>query len=284
MARATPDKLRSSIEARAKVLFVPPRGTVCTSLDLADVPSLCVTGRGACEDGVIYYLHGGAFIFGSPHVYRAMLGRLSQLTGRRALLPNYRKAPEHPFPAAPKDVRAGWDAILTSGVAARDIVIGGDSAGGNLALVLLSELISEGADLPGAVFALSPVTDLTYASASVTENAAADVVLPAERSGELRDLYLQGHDPQDPRASPINADFQGSPPVYLAVGTTEMLRDDSIRLRDHLMQSGVDVTLEMGEDLPHVWPLFRPMIPEADQTLRNIADWIKQVPARTSGS
>ncbi len=279
IARATPQKLRSSIEARARIFFPPPRGTTCTAMTLGAVPALSVeAGRMSERGGVIYYLHGGAFIFGSPNVYRGMLGRLSQLTGWRAVLPNYRKAPEHPFPAGPDDVRSGWEALMASGVAAQNVIVGGDSAGGNLALVLLADLIRDGAPLPGGVFALSPVTDLTYSSPSLRENADSDVVLPAERAGELGEMYLQGHDPSDPRASPLVGTYEGAPPVYIAVGTTEMLRDDSLRMADHLRGEGVDVTVELGENLPHVWPLFRPMIPQADATLRKIAEWIKQQP------
>lgn len=284
IARATPQKLRSSIEARARVLFLPPRGTKCAAITLGAIPALSVEAGRAPERGVIYYLHGGAFIFGSPNVYRGMLGRLSQLTGWRAVLPNYRKAPEHPFPAGPDDVRLGWDALLASGVAAQNVIVGGDSAGGNLALVLLADLIRDGAPLPGGVFALSPVTDLTYSSPSVRENAESDVVLPAERASELGEMYLQGHDPSDPRASPILGNFKGAPPVYIAVGTTEMLRDDSLRMADRLRMEGVDVKVELGENLPHVWPLFRPMIPHADATLRKIADWITQQQERAGES
>jgi acetyl esterase/lipase len=196
----------------------------------------------------------------------------------QAVLPEYRKAPEHPFPAAPDDVRAGWEALIASGVDPSDIVLGGDSAGGNLALVLLSELIAEGAGLPRAAFTLSPLTDMTYSGASVAENAATDVILPAERSGELQQMYLQGHDPGDPRVSPLRAKFDGAPPVYIAVSTVEMLRDDGLRMADRLKAADVHVTVELGENLPHVWPMFRPMIPQADATLRNIAGWISRVP------
>ena len=284
LARGTPEELRSSVEARARVMFRPSPDTDVRDIVLGDLPALRVADREADPSKVIYYIHGGAFVFASPSVYRAMLGRLSALTGWEAVLPNYRKAPEHPFPAAADDVRAGWEALLSRGHQPGDIVVGGDSAGGNLALVMLADLVADGAQLPRGVFALSPVTDLTYSSPSVQENAARDSILPAERAIELRQMYLQGHDPEDPRASPIGGRFQGAPPVFIAASTTEMLRDDGLRMVDHLEQADVNVTLHTGDGLPHVWPLFRPFIPEAEHTLQRIAKWITALPETTDES
>jgi acetyl esterase/lipase len=155
-------------------------------------------------------------------------------------------------------------------------VLGGDSAGGGLALALLAELIRHGAPLPAACFALSPLADMTFSGASITENAAGDVILPASRIEELTALFLGDQDPADPRVSPLFARFDGAPPVWLTAGSTEILRDDSRRLADHLRDAGVDVSYTETHDLPHVWPIFQTFLPEARASLRDLGAWISQ--------
>ena len=184
------------------------------------------------------------------------------------ILPDYRLAPEHPFPAALADARAAWDALAAEG---RPMVLGGDSAGGGLALALLAGLLADGAPLPRLTFAFSPLTDMTFASRSMAENRDTDVLLPAHRAEELARMYLGDADPRDPRASPLCAGFAGAPPVWLAVSGTEILRDDTLRMAAHLRASGVAVTLETHPDLPHVWPFFARYLPEGRATLARLA-------------
>jgi len=275
MARAdTPSKLRQSFEAKARLFFHAPWGTTQAWHTRAGLPTLEVTARASHATPVILYIHGGAFIFGSPRTHAAMLARLCHFAKARAVLPTYRRAPEHPFPAALQDCKAAYLALLEEGVGARDIVLGGDSAGGALALTLLALLLKEEAPLPAKVFALSPLTDLTYSAPSITENAERDVVLPVSQIPQIQNMYLAGHDPHDPAASPLFADFEGAPPVFLTVGDTEILRDDGLRMRDRLQEARVDVTFELGRNLPHVWPLFHNTLPEARHTLRTLAHWI----------
>ncbi len=278
-----PAEIRAGFETKARFWFRPPRGSTFRRTELGGVPVLWAQA-GPGDRGVLLYLHGGGYVFGSPDTHRAMLARLSQLTGMRACLPDYRLAPEHAFPAAFDDARAVYDGLLADGIAPARIVLGGDSAGGGLALALLGDLVARGQPLPRAAFAFSPLTDMSFSGDSLRANAAADVMLPAARASEMADMYLQGHDPRDPRASPLFADFTGAPPVWLSVGDTEILLADTTRLAVRLRDQGVAVSLNIAQDLPHVWPLFQRLLPEADATLADLAQWIRRQPSPSADS
>ncbi|MEM8576422.1 MAG: alpha/beta hydrolase [Pseudomonadota bacterium] len=246
---------------------------------LGTVPALRVVPPGPVRR-TIFYLHGGAFVFGAPQTHAAMLAQIARAAEAEAILPYFPLAPESPFPAAVDAVRAAWNARAPEG----PVIIGGDSAGGNLALGLLGGLLAEGAKPPGAAFGLSPLTDLTYSGASVRTNADRDVLLDARAADRVSAMYLpNGSDPQDPRVSPLFADFRGMPPVWLTVGDTEILLDDSRRIAAKMRADGGQVTLDIQPDLPHVWPLFHNMLPEARATIRTLGQWIKtQTPVSES--
>lgn len=289
MARATdPVKLRQRFEWNARMFFYAPGGTrrQWQVLDHGNrrLDALEVMPRRINSDAVILYFHGGGFVFGSPRTHAALLGQLTARLGMRALLPRYRLAPEAPFPAAFDDVRMAWDTLLASGIAPDRIVVGGDSAGGALALALLGHLVRDGAALPAGVFCFSPLTDMTFSGASFVENAETEAILPADRAGDLAEMYLDGQDPTDPRISPLFADFAGAPPVWLTAGSTEILRDDSRRMAQRLKDQGVEVTYVEENDLPHVWPFFHNSLPEARHSLDQLAVWIRQVLARQAES
>lgn len=278
LAHANPQFLRATMEMQARLFFKGPREVHAEWRDLPGAGSaLWLTPPQACQGRVILYVHGGGFVFGSPETHRAMVARLSLLTGARAVLPRYARVPEAAFPKPAQDIRAAWDALRQMGFAAGDIVIGGDSAGGALVFDLLAQLCREGAALPAGAFGLSPLLDLTFSGPSFTQNAESDVLLPAARATEMARLYLQGQDAESPRASPILADFKGAPPVWLTVSDSEILRDDSRRLAARLREAGVSASLQELHDLPHVWPLFQNHLPEARQSLAALADWINAV-------
>ncbi|WP_322865191.1 alpha/beta hydrolase [Aquicoccus sp. G2-2] len=268
-----PESLRRGFERNAWLWFHGPRGSRYEAAALGGVPGLRVSGPGAGGERILLYFHGGGYVMGAPRTHRAMLARLSQLTTRVAYLPDYRKAPEHPFPAAVEDALAAYRALIEQTPADR-VVMGGDSAGGGLVLALLSEICRIGLPQPGATFVFSPLTDMTFSGASFQQNAQADVMLPTVRAKDMQQMYLAGHDPRDPRASPLFANFKGAGPVWLSVGDTEILLDDTRRMAGHLTQEGVSVKMTVEHDLPHVWPIFQRLMPEADATLRALADWL----------
>lgn len=276
MRQGQPEDLRRALERQSRLFFRPPRGTQRRWVMYGGVECLKVTGCRAPTERVLFYIHGGGFFFGSPNTHGAMAATLAQRLGAMAILPRYRLAPEAPFPAAPDDVRAVWDGLIGSGVNPSDIVLGGDSAGGALAFGLVSALCAEGADLPGAVFGFSPLTDLTHSGDSFDTNAEADVILPAERAGELGALFLRGASERESRVSPLFGTFHGAPPAWVTVGDTEILLDDARRLVARLTEHGVQAELHIEHDLPHVWPIFHDILPEGRTTLDKLAGWIRQ--------
>ncbi len=224
---------------------------------------------------ILYYLHGGGFVLGSPAVYRRMVGRLAASAGARALVPDYRLAPEHRFPAALDDCVAGYRALLARGVAPSDIVIAGDSAGGALALSTLLVLRDAGDPLPAAVALVSPLTDLTMSGESMRTRVAEEVLLAPESCREFARLYLgDGVDPRSPLVSPLFGDLRGLPPVIIHVGTHELLLDDARRFTAAARAAAVDVTLVEWDELWHVFQIFVAM-PEARRALDELGAFVR---------
>lgn len=275
LARAeNPEQLRRLLERAARIFLHPPRDTVFDNISLGDDSSLRATRITPSQTSVgplILYFHGGGYVFGSPRSHRAMLAHLAARSGLSVVLPRYRLAPEHAFPAAPDDALTAYRAVVES---PGGVILGGDSAGGGLALALLAQICELGLPQPVGTFCFSPFTDITFSGASFAGNADADPLLPAHKAREVGELYLQGADPTDPRASPLFADFTGAAPVWLTASDTEILLDDTRRMAERLAAQGVDVTSQIEIGLPHVWPLMHAILPEAHQTLAKLTEWI----------
>lgn len=264
-----PDRARIELERATSIFLRPPSQT---TIRKDGALSWISCGRVEASP-VILYFHGGGYIAGSPETHRAMLGRLSKLTGIQVVAPAYRLAPEHPAPAGFEDACAAFSELRARGYAPSQIVLGGDSAGGGLALALLAHLCATDAR-PAALFAFSPWTDLTMSGASVTSNAAADRLLPAERIGELLDYVAPPEIRADARVSPLFARFERPPPVLMQVAENEILFDDTRRMAEHLRRSGGQVEVQTQPDAPHVWQLLDGYVPEARESLGNVAAFI----------
>jgi acetyl esterase/lipase len=200
----------------------------------------------------ILHLHGGWFNWGSAKAFRNIVGHIAARTGVGAFVPDYRLAPEHPFPAAIEDVRACYLGLIGRGLA--KIAITGDSAGGNLALGLLSfatALKASGGVLPVAAAVLSPVTDLSLTGASWETRAAVDPYFIRSQAAELVHSYLAGHDPMDPLASPLYGELIGLPPIRVLVGDDEVLLDDSLGYVERAVAAGVDARVDVWEGMAH---------------------------------
>ncbi|SEW29661.1 acetyl esterase [Aliiroseovarius sediminilitoris] len=237
----------------------------------------------APNDRVILYLHGGGFVAGSPQTHRKMLARLSWLTGLRICVPDYRKAPEHPFPAALDDCVTTYEALIANGYAPRNIIIGGDSAGGGLTFSLLAQIDGR-LPAPRAVFAFSPIVDLRFTSPSFESNKTKDPLLPSERRDLVVENYLGEQPADDERASPVLHDFKTPPPAFLQFSTTEILRDESLRMAQRLRDAGGQVELDEWPDAPHVWVILDGWVPEARVALQRAASFInRQFPDGTQG-
>ena len=280
LRRGTPDRVRRRFEMVARLAFHGPRDVAAEWTEHGGRPALALTPPGALGAPTLLYFHGGGFVFGSPKTHQAMLARLARSVGLRAVLPRYRLAPEHPFPAALEDAMAVYRALAGRG----PVILGGDSAGGALALTVLAEVLKEGLPKPLGVFAFSPLTDLTFSGESVARNAAREAVLPADRAPDLVAFYLGDQAADDPRVSPLFAAFHGAPPVWLCAGTGEILLDDTRRMAARLRDQGVDVTEVIETDLPHVWPIFHNTLPEARTTLGAVEAWITSLSRSSADS
>ena len=273
------DYSSGSIEDRRALMnsfkTTPPEGTTVTPVVAGGVPGEWVVAPDADADRVILYVHGGGYCLGSLDSHRNLVGRLSAEAKARVLSLDYRLAPEHPYPAAVEDAVAAYRWLLAEGVPANRIAISGDSAGGGLTLATLLALKEEGDPLPAAGVPLSPWADLEGTGESVKTRAAVDLMVRAEGLKEMADFYAAGADLRLPRLSPLYGDYAGLPPLLIHVGDAEVLLDDAVRVAERAKAAGVDVTLAIWDEMPHVFQAFTGLLPEADQALEAIGQFVR---------
>jgi acetyl esterase/lipase len=274
-AGATIEESRAGMEAMTAEAPMP-EGASVTSLDAGGVPALDIRMPDSQDDRVVLYLHGGGYVIGSANTHRSLVARISRGSGARCLSLDYRLAPENPFPAAVDDALCGYRHLLSSGVEASRIVVGGDSAGGGLTLATLLALRDAGDPLPAAGFCYSPWADLEGTGASYTDSSIDDPMIELEGLRDMGRHYYADTDPKHPLAAPIYADFSLIPPLLLFVGTRELLLDDSTRVAERAKAAGVDVTLHVEEGLVHVWPFLGDDVPEAVKALEQTAEFIRK--------
>jgi acetyl esterase/lipase len=212
---------------------------------------------------VVLYFHGGGFFMSSPAEHRPLTWRVARATGRRVLAIDYRKAPEHAFPAWTDDGFAAYEALLTQGHAPSDIVIAGDSAGGNIALSVTHRIRREGVALPDGLVLFSPWADLGCEGRSFRSNARRDAMFHGEAVRDLGRYLTRACDVRDPEVSPIHADFRGFPRMLLFAGSTEVFLDDARTVTRRAREAGVDAELYVHRHLPHVFPIFASVVPRA---------------------
>lgn len=222
----------------------------------------------------LLYLHGGAFIMRLPQGHGAMVARFCADSGISAFMAWYRLAPEHPFPAAPEDCLAAYRMLLDAGHRPEDIVVMGDSAGGNLALAVLHLIRRAGLPMPSGVIALSPITDFAQISATWRLNHWRDPMYRVQGFVNPVEHYLQGANPVDPVASPYYGDLSGFPPLYFLLGELEALLDDSVGMVRKAIESGVPARIQIWQGMPHVFVL-KDVLPEAAHARREIAAWLR---------
>jgi acetyl esterase/lipase len=225
---------------------------------------------------VFLFLHGGGYNAGSPKTHRKLAAYLARETGTRILMPDYRLAPEHPFPAAVKDALLSFGWLLSEGFAPRDIVVGGDSAGGGLALSMLLAMREAGAEMPRAAILLAPWTDLTVSGPSYERLRDNDPIINPERLRRAGTWYAGRRDPRDPMASPLFAELSGLPPLLIHAGGGEVMLDDSTVFAERAAASGVRVTLKVWPELWHVFHHAAPDVPEAVAALGEIGDYVRK--------
>jgi epsilon-lactone hydrolase len=224
---------------------------------------------------VVLYLHGGAYRVGTAFGYRSLSAGVARSSGAALFSPEYRLAPEHPFPAAIDDALAAYRGLLEAGYPAERIVVAGDSAGGGLAAALLVATRDAGLPQPAGAWLLSPWADLAVTGESATTKAAEDLLL--DREGLLKSAaeYLAGEPAANPLASPIHADLSGLAPLMITVGSAEILLDDAFRLASKAAAAGTSVRLEVGPELFHDFPLFAFTLSEGRDALAAAGEFLK---------
>ena len=222
------------------------------------------------------YLHGGAFIGGKLATYHTFCGELAKRLHARIFLPDYRLAPEHPFPAAPDDAFQVYRQLSAELQGNEPLVIAGDSAGGNLTLVTLLRAKLENLPMPVCALTLSPGTDATGTLPALAANSVSDSMLSKSMIDRAVDIYLAGADPTHPYASPCRGNFSGFPPLLVTVSEEECLRDDAYRVVHNARQAGVTVELLSRPDMPHIWPVFHLLLPEARQDMHALVSFVER--------
>jgi epsilon-lactone hydrolase len=230
---------------------------------------------------VVLYLHGGGYLFGSPKTHRQVLIAMAKAFQAPAYGLDYRLAPEHPFPAAVEDAAKAYEWLLTRHPEA-DIVLAGDSAGAGLAIATAVGVRDAGFKLPKAIVAFSPYSDLAVTGASIEANAKSCAMFTPRGIREAAAMYLAGADARDPRASPLYANLAGLPPMLLFASRHETLRDDTLRLAERAAAAGVKVQLIVRDRLPHVWPVFVTLLPEARDAFATVTAFARQIGARNA--
>ncbi len=265
---------RTQYERAERVFPVPPDVKV-EPIDIGGVRAERLTPRATRGGAAILYLHGGGYCIGSPRSHRHLAAAIGVAAEATVVLPDYRLAPEHPFPAALDDAVATYRAMVAEGVSPSRIAIAGDSAGGGLTVATLVALKDARVPLPAAGVCLSPWVDLTCSAKSYETRAAADPIVKRESVGEMARAYLAGRDAKTPLASPLYADLSGLSPLLVQVGSDEVLVDDAVQLAERAKAAGVPTTLEVWDAMIHVWPWFITMLDEAQTAVTAIASFAR---------
>src|SRR6516165_7544732 len=247
------------------------------AVDLGGVPGEWSDVPGAEDSRVLLFFHGGGYCSGSIVSHRRMVTEAGRKAGCRTLAVGYRLAPEHPFPAALEDALKAWRFLREHGIAAGDIAVSGDSAGGGLTVALLENLRDAAMELPGCAWLVSPWTDLTLSGSTLASKEAVDPIIHEGYLRELVEAYLpEGMDPRDPRVSPLFANLSGLPPLLIQVGSEEALLADATRFASAAGAAQVAVTLEVWPHMIHAWPLWNARLEAGREALAHAGAFIRQ--------
>jgi epsilon-lactone hydrolase len=273
--RTTPAGMRADFEAwcarfpddrPARITRVSPGGVPADEIDPAD----------GASPRVVLYLHGGGYSLGSARSHRTLGKQIAYAAPARVVLPDYRLAPEHPFPAAVEDAQASYRGLLASGVEPGRVAVAGDSAGAGLALALLVALRDAGLPLPACGVLLSPYADLSCSGETYASMAASDPIVSREMGLGMAQAYLGGRDPNDPLASPVRATLDGLPPLLVQVGDREVVLDDARAIERNARAAGVPVRLDVWPGVVHAWHLYAAALDEARHAIEELASFVRQ--------
>jgi acetyl esterase/lipase len=271
----TVEEHRKAFEKASRLTFLP-FGTKTELVSINGIKAEWVSVGNVSEEKIILYLHGGTYTFGSINTHRDIAARMSKYSGSKALVLDYRLAPEYPFPAAIEDSTNTFRWLIENGISPNNIAIAGDSAGGGLSLATMSILRDNGDPLPGAVVCFSPWIDLEGKGESNKANIGIDPLTNPEWWDYMAAFYVGNNDIKNPQISPIYADLKGFPPMLIQVGSDEVILDDSKRLAERALEAGVEVTLDIWEKMWHVWQLAGGLMPEGTMALQKAGEFIRK--------
>ena len=254
-----------------------------TPATISGVPCEWIEVENTDQDRVLMYLHGGGYVFGNLDSHRDIGWRLAEASGMRVLMVDYRLAPEHPFPAALEDATECYRWLMEEGIAPSRVAIGGDSAGGGLAVALLINLRNLGIPLAAACILLSPWTDLSMGGDSIAANATADPMLSGPILEKMANYYLGRRDRKAPLASPLFGDLAGLPPMMIQVGSLEVLRSDAERLAGKIRDAGGEASLEVWSGMFHVFQVFAARVPEGKKAILQLGEFLSNKTGASHG-
>jgi acetyl esterase/lipase len=281
--RRTIEEHRAFSLVNARRMITIPNDVEVKRLEIGRIPTAWVIPAEAKQDKVVLHLHGGGYVLGSIEGYQMMCILMAKTLKMKVLLPEYRLAPENPFPAAVEDAAQAYRWLLALGYQSKDIIVSGDSAGGGLSLAAVMSLRDAGDPLPAAVVCMSPWADLTFKGRSYSAKKKAEVMLREDTLREWAAAYAGGENASHPLLSPIYGNFRAFPPLLIQVGSDEILLDDSIMLAEKAKADGVDVTLKVWDGLWHVWQALGGLIPESEMAFEEIGQIILALEATESG-
>jgi epsilon-lactone hydrolase len=269
------EESRQIIESFARKFSKLPKNCKVEKIQIEGIYAEWILNNQTKEDKVILYLHGGGYGYCSADTHRSLAARIMIESGVKVLLPEYRLAPEHPFPAAIEDTLTIYRWLLEQGYESSNIIFAGDSAGGGLSVVATLALRNQSEPLPAALVCLSPWVDLTSSGESYRENRNKDPYLVEELVRKTAQAYAADESLDNRLISPVFADFSGFPPMFIQVGSIEILLSDAQLLANKAQQAGVEVHFKVWEGMWHVWQISN-RLPEAKQAVKEIGDFVRQ--------
>jgi acetyl esterase/lipase len=272
--RLTIEQNRARDAKTARLVRYVPKDVEVERTDMDGLRVAWIRPTGADKEKVFLFLHGGGYVTGSINSHLMLCIPVAQTLKMNVLAPEYRLAPEHPFPAALEDAVKTYRWLLAQGIDSRDIVISGDSAGGGLALATMLALRENHEPLPAAIICMSPWADLTHRGQSHITKADAEAMLKTNVLKEWALCYTDETNLNNPLVSPVYADFHGFPPLLIQVGRDEILLDDSLTLANKAKADGVDVTLRVWDDMWHAWPVLGELIPESGMAVEEMKQFL----------
>ena len=271
----TIDEMRRATENLARLASLTSN-TKVEKIRINSMSAEWICAPDAHEDRVILYLHGGGYNICSPNTHKELAAHIGKASGAKVLIPDYRLAPEHPFPGALEDATSAYRWLLNSGFTGSKIAIAGDSAGGGLSIATTISLRDAGEPSPASIACISPWTDLAMSGNSIKTRAEIDPMINLPLLKIMASNYIGDAAPSSPLISPLYADLKGISPLLIQVGSDEMLLDDSVGIAEKAERSGVDVTLKIYDHMWHVFHLNARLMPEAKHAIRELGSFIRK--------